>query len=129
LTRAPREVILEGMSRIALFILIVALALLAAPVAGGGSYIYWWQHNMPTSTFGHDPNYHNHNYNELYFGPNAGWWARLWELTPAGYTHFVQWCNGNCFYAHPPYYYTSSYCANRDPYGTTHFVYDCKDQW
>ncbi len=69
----------------------------------------------------------NHTYNELYFGANAGWKSEVWEVTPAGYRHFDKWCAGNCFNAHPGYYYTYSYCANRD--GSTHFVYECKDQW
>ena len=69
----------------------------------------------------------NHTYNEHYFGPNAGWRSEVWEVTPAGYRHFDRWCVGNCFNAHPPYYYTKSYCANRD--GGTHFVYDCSNEW
>ena len=66
-------------------------------------------------------------YNELYFGPNAGWQSQVWEVTPAGYRHFDKRCTGNCFNAHPAYYYTYSYCSNRD--GSTHFVYDCMDKW
>jgi ABC-type sugar transport system permease subunit len=109
--------------------LVLLLALTLAPTAGAAAYNYWWQRNMPTSQVGHDGFAHNHNYNELYFGPNAGWRSQLWEVTPAGYTHFVKNCSGNCFFAHPAYYYATVYCANRDPYGQTHFVYQCQDQW
>lgn len=107
---------------------IAALALTLASAAGAASYIYWWQRNMTPSDRGADSvTARNHIYNELYFGPNAGWRSEVWEVTPAGYRHFDKWCAGNCFNAHPGYYYTYSYCANRD--GSTHFVYDCRDQW
>lgn len=125
-----RGSILDGMKRLALLLaLVLTVSLVFVSVASAGKYIYWWQRNMSTSQYGYDLNYHNHNYNELYFGPNAGWNSRLWEVTPAGYTHFVKNCSGNCYFAHPPYYYTGSYCANRDPYGQTHFVYQCLDEW
>jgi hypothetical protein len=107
----------------------VVLALTLVPTAGAGAYIYWWQRNMPANVPGYDRMAHNHTYNELYFGPNAGWRSQVWEVTPAGYRHFVKWCTGNCFNAHPGYYYTYAYCANRDYYGRTHFVYDCMDRW
>jgi hypothetical protein len=130
LTRFPRAVIVDGMNRIPLLLaLAVLLALSSAPSAGAEAYNYWWQRNMPTSQVGHDIFAHNHNYNELYFGPNAGWRSQLWEVTPAGWTHFVKNCTGNCYFAHPPYYYATVYCANRDPNGQTHFVYQCQDQW
>jgi hypothetical protein len=51
----------------------------------------------------------------------------VWEVTPAGFRHFDKSCVGNCFNAHPGYYFTYSYCANRD--GRTHFVRQCLDQW
>jgi hypothetical protein len=118
------------MKRLAFLLALAAtVALVLASVANAEKYIYWWQHNMSTSQYGYDRSYHNHNYNELFFGPNAGWNSRLWEATPAGYTHFAKNCYGNCFFAHPPYYYTASFCANRDPNGTSHFVSDCMDQW
>jgi hypothetical protein len=108
---------------------VAALALTLVPTAGAGAYIYWWQRNMPANVPGYDRMTHNHTYNELYFGPNAGWKSELWEVTPAGYRHFDKNCVGNCFNAHPGYYYTDVYCANRDYYGTTHFVYECMDRW
>src|SRR5262245_31076260 len=121
---------LADMKRILLLLTIVAmLALGLAASAAAESQSYWWQRNMPVSTYGQDPFAHNHTYNELYFGPNAGWKAELWEVTPAGYRHFVKSCTGNCFFSHPGYYFTKSFCANRDPYGTTHFVNDCMDRW
>jgi hypothetical protein len=105
-----------------------AVALGFVPNAGAGAWIYWWQRNMPPN----DPAFsrttaHNHTYNELYFGPNAGWRSEVWEVTPAGYRHFDKNCVGNCFNAHPGYYYDYPYCANRD--GSTHFVYDCMARW
>ena len=106
---------------------VVLLSLTFAATAGAQYYIYWWQQNMPPNGLGADRQAHNHIYNELYFGPNAGWRSEVWEVTPAGYRHFDKWCVGNCFNAHPGYYYTYSFCSNRD--GGTHFVYDCKDQW
>jgi hypothetical protein len=118
------------MKRLTLLLgLAATLALVIASVANAEKQIYWWQRNMSTSQHGYDLSYHNHNYNELYFGANAGWSSKVWEVTPAGYVHFVKYCSGNCFFAHPAYYYTGSYCANRDPNGTSHFVYDCMDQW
>jgi hypothetical protein len=130
LTEFSRAVILVRMKRLVLFLmLVVTLALGVAPVAAAEKYNYWWQRNMAANQAAHDPFAHNHTYNELYFGANAGWRSQLWEVTPAGYTHFVKNCSGNCYFAHPPYYYASSYCANRDPYGQTHFVYQCQDQW
>jgi hypothetical protein len=118
------------MKRLALFLALAAtVALGIVSVADAEKYNYWWQRNMAANQSARDPFPHNHNYNELYFGPNAGWYSRLWEVTPAGYTHFVRNCSGNCFFAHPAYYYTYSYCSNRDPYGQAHFVYQCQDQW
>jgi hypothetical protein len=108
---------------------VAAVALAVVPAAGASSHIYWWQSNMPANGQGYDLTYHNHTYNELYFGPNAGWRSELWERTPAGYRHFDKWCSGNCYFAHPGYYYTGSYCSNRDTYGQTHFVYDCMNEW
>lgn len=106
------------------------VALMIVPTAGAGSYIYWWQRNMPANVPAYDRvAAHNHTYNELYFGPNAGWRSQLWEVTPAGYRHFDRWCSGNCFFSHPGWYYTYSYCANRDIYGRAHFVYRCMDAW
>jgi hypothetical protein len=108
--------------------MVVLLALTFASTAGAQYYIYWWQQNMAPNAQGYDRSTaHNHIYNELYFGANAGWRSEVWEVTPAGYRHFDKWCVGNCFNAHPGYYYTYSFCSNRD--GSTHFVYDCKDQW
>jgi hypothetical protein len=110
--------------------LVATLALTLVPTAGAGSYIYWWQRNMAANVPAYDRvAAHNHTYNELYFGPNAGWASQVWEVTPAGYRHFDKRCVGNCFNAHPGYYYTYSYCANRDWYNQTHFVYDCMDRW
>ena len=107
---------------------VVLLSLTFAATAGAQYYIYWWQQNMPPNGLGADrQTAHNHIYNELYFGPNAGWRSEVWEVTPAGYRHFDKWCVGNCFNAHPGYYYTYSFCSNRD--SGTHFVYNCKDQW
>jgi hypothetical protein len=107
---------------------IVATALMLVPAASGSSLIYWWQRNMAPDQVGFDRfTAHNHNYNELAFGANAGWWSEVWEVTPAGYRHFDRMCQGNCYNAHPPYYFTYVYCANRD--GRTHFVYDCRTEW
>jgi hypothetical protein len=118
------------MTRIAFVMtLVAALTLAFVPSAGAGKYLYWWQRNMPANVPARDGTPHNHTYNELYFGPNAGWRSEVWEVTPAGYRHFDKWCVGNCFNAHPGYYYDHSYCANRDVYGQTHFVYDCMDEW
>jgi len=112
-----------------LVLLCIAVALGVASSATAGSNIYWWQSNMPANSPGYDRQTHNHTYNELYFGWNAGWRSELWEVTPAGYTHFVRNCTGNCFFSHPGYYYDDVYCANRDSYGSTHFVNDCMDRW
>jgi hypothetical protein len=121
---------LARMKRILLLLTLVAtLGLGVASPAGAESMTYWWQQNMSVSRYGVDPFSHNHTYNELYFGPNAGWKAELWEVTPAGYRHFVKSCTGNCFFSHPGYYFTKSLCANRDPNGSTHFVNDCMDRW
>jgi hypothetical protein len=107
---------------------LVVVALSLAPTASAMSQIYWWQQNMSPGELGFDRRgAYNHNYNELYFGPGAGWRSEVWEVTPAGYRHFDRWCSGNCFNAHPPYYYTYVYCANRDGY--THFVNDCSSSW
>ena len=114
--------------RAAVVAVVAGLALALVPVAGATSYIYWWQRNMAPNGMGYDRmTAHNHSYNELYFGPNAGWSSEVWEVTPAGYRHFDKRCSGNCFNAHPRYYLTYAYCSNRD--GSTHFVYDCMDQW
>ncbi|HEX9598057.1 MAG TPA: hypothetical protein VF963_01670 [Gaiellaceae bacterium] len=108
--------------------MVVLLSLTFVSTAGAEYYIYWWQQNMAPNAQGYDRlTAHNHIYNELYFGPNAGWRSEVWEVTPAGYRHFDKWCVGNCFNAHPGYYYTYSFCSNRD--GGTHFVYQCRDQW
>jgi len=108
--------------------LAVALALTLIPTAGAWSTrIYWWQRNMAPNSPAADWSAHNHTYNELYFGPNAGWASQVWEVTPAGYRHFDKRCVGNCFNRHPGYYYTYSFCANRD--GSSHFVYNCMDEW
>jgi hypothetical protein len=107
---------------------VAAFALVLVPQASAGSQIYWWQQNMSPSQIGYDRRYAaNHNYNELFFGPNAGWWGEVWEVTPAGARHYDRTCQGNCFNAHPATYYTYVYCANRD--GRTHFVYDCSSSW
>ena len=109
-------------------IFVAALALAFVPTAGASAYIYWWQRNMVPNVPGYDrTTAHNHTYNELYFGPNAGWKSEVWEVTPSGQRHFDKWCVGNCFNAHPGYYYDYSYCANRD--GGVHFVNDCMDEW
>ena len=109
--------------------LAVALTALAlASTAGATSQTYWWQQNMSPGEIGFDRRAaHNHNYNELYFGPYAGYRSEVWEVTPGGARHFDKWCWGNCFNSHPPYYYTYVYCANRD--GVTHFVSDCFSAW
>ena len=107
---------------------IVCLALATAPTAGAAAYIYWWQRNMPPNATGYDRTAaHNHTYNELYFGPNAGWSSEVWEVTPAGSRHYDKRCSGNCFNSHPGTYFTYAYCSNRD--GGTHFVNRCMDQW
>jgi len=107
---------------------VAAFALTLVPAAGAESQIYWWQHNMAPGEQGFSrTTAHNHTYNELYFGPNAGWRSEVWEVTPAGYRHFDKYCVGNCFNSHPGYYYDYPYCANRD--GSTHFVNDCMDRW
>ena len=116
------------MHRIALISAILCAAIFV-PTATGSAYAYWYQQNMPANAQGSDFNAHNHRYNELYFGPNAGWRGEVWERTPAGYRHFDKWCYGNCFFAHPAYYYDYAFCSNRDTYGQTHFVYDCMDEW
>ena len=114
--------------RVITAILIAVMALALAPSAGAEAWIYWWQRNMSPSEQGFDTQTaHNHYYNELYFGPNAGWRSEVWEVTPAGYRHFDKNCSGNCFNAHPAYYYTYVFCANRE--GRTHFVYDCMTKW
>ena len=106
----------------------VLFALSLVPTAGAGAYIYWWQRNMAPGDLGYDRTApHNRVYNELYFGPNAGWISQVWEVTPAGYRHFDKRCVGNCFNAHPGYYSTYAYCANRD--GRVHFVHDCMSRW
>lgn len=121
---------LADMKRLLLLLTVVAmLALGLASSAVAESHIYWWQRNMPVGVYGQDGMAHNHTYNELYFGPNAGWKAQLWEVTPAGYRHFDRSCTGNCYFSHPGYYFTASFCANRDPYGSTHFVNDCMNRW
>jgi hypothetical protein len=108
----------------------VGVAAYAAPSASAGAHVYWWQSNMPANSPVRDAwGPHNHTYNELYFGPNAGWRSEVWELTPAGYRHFDKWCYGNCFNAHPGYYYDYAFCANRDVNGQTHFVTECYDEW
>jgi hypothetical protein len=125
-----RAVILVRMKRIALLlILAMAVALAAASTANAEKYLYWYQRNMAAGQASRGIGPHNHNYNEMYFGPNAGWFAKLWELTPAGAVHFVRNCNGNCFYAHPATYYARTWCSNQDPNGSTHFVSDCMEQW
>jgi hypothetical protein len=113
--------------RLVVTIVAAALALSLVPSAGAGAYIYWWQRNMAPNSPGYDYQAHNHTYNEMYFGPNAGWRSEIWERTPAGYRHFVKQCYGNCFFYHPGYYYTYAFCANRDY--STHFVYDCMNRW
>jgi hypothetical protein len=108
--------------------IVAAFALALVPTAAASAHIYWWQQNMWPNNPAYDRmTAHNHTYNELYFGPNAGWRSEVWEVTPAGYRHFDKWCYGNCFFAHPGYYYDYSYCANRD--GSVHFVNDCMDEW
>jgi hypothetical protein len=110
----------------ALAVILVALAL--APTAGAWAQIYWWQQNMYPGQIGRDAAMaHNHTYNELYFGPSAYYRSQIWEMTPAGYKHFEKWCYGNCFHAHPGYYFDYAYCANRD--GVAHFVNRCMDEW
>jgi hypothetical protein len=123
------QVQLKLQRRCALAATFAILATLAfVPTAGASAYIYWWQRNMAPGQMGYDrTTAHNHTYNELYFGPNAGWRSEVWEVTPAGYRHFDKWCTGNCFNAHPGYYYDYAYCSNRDD--GTHFVYECKDEW
>jgi hypothetical protein len=116
---------LGGRAIVALAVLAVCLTL--APAAGAQAQIYWWNMNMPADKVAYWPYPANHNYNELAFGFNAGWRSEVWEVTPAGYRHFDKWCVGNCFNAHPPYYYTKTYCSNRD--GREHFVYDCKGEF
>jgi hypothetical protein len=106
-----------------------ALGLSLIPAAGAGAYIYWWQQNMPANSPARSVFPHNHVYNELYFGPSAGWRGQVWEVTPAGYRHFERWCSGNCFNSHPGWFYTNTFCANRDPYGQPHFVNDCMGRW
>ncbi len=121
---------LRRRGRIWTVLLTIVLALSLAPAAGATRLIYWWQHNMPVNSPAYDRSaYRNHIYNELYFGYGAGWRGEVWEVTPAGYRHYDKWCQGNCFNAHPGTYSTYAYCANRDGYGTTHFVYDCQDEW
>jgi hypothetical protein len=69
--------------------MVVLFALTFASTAGAEYHIYWWQQNMAPNAQGYDRmTAHNHIYNELYFGPNAGWWSEVWEVTPAGYRHF-----------------------------------------
>ncbi len=109
-------------------ILAACFALMLVPTASAQTQIYVWQQNLPPNGVGRDyAGAHNHFYNELYFGPNAGWRSEVWEVTPAGYRHFDKNCVGNCFNSHPAYYFATAYCANRD--GGSHFVYQCLDRW
>ena len=76
--------------RWAVVAVIAAFALTLASAAGAESYNYWWQRNMTPSDRGTDSlTARNHIYNELYFGPNAGWRSEVWEVTPAGYRHLL----------------------------------------
>jgi hypothetical protein len=108
---------------------LVAVALVLVPTAGASAHIYWWQQNMAPNQVVSDYAFgaHNRTYNELYFGPSAPYRSEIWEVTPAGYRHFDKWCYGNCFHAHPGYYYDYPYCSNRD--GATHFVNRCMSEW
>jgi hypothetical protein len=107
----------------------VAAALVLAATASASAHIYWWQQNMGPNQVVNDVAFgpHNRTYNELWFGPNAGWRSEIWEVTPAGYRHFDKWCQGNCFHAHPAYFYDYPYCSNRD--GSPHYVYRCMSEW
>lgn len=109
--------------------IVVFVAMAAVPAAGAfQTQVYVWQANVApnVANLGWDGP-HNHFYNELYFGPNAGWRSEVWEVTPAGYRHFDKSCVGNCFNSHPAYYYATAFCANRD--SGPHFVYECLDRW
>ena len=65
--------------RAAAVAVVAGLALGLIPTAGATSYIYWWQRNMAPNGMGYDRmTAHNHSYNELYFGPNAGWSSEVW---------------------------------------------------
>lgn len=105
------------------------IALMVVPAASAWqAQIYVWQSNLAPNVAARDyAGPHNHFYNELYFGPSAGWRSEVWEITPAGYRHFDKYCVGNCFNSHPAYYYATAYCANRD--SGSHFVNDCQDRW
>src|SRR5439155_21308329 len=70
--------------RTAAVAIVAGLALMLVPVAGATSYIYWWQRNMAPNGVGYDRmTAHNHSYNELYFGPNAGCTSKMGGVKPA----------------------------------------------
>jgi hypothetical protein len=116
----PRRVIVVGVATLAIFLCAVGAAV-------AGSRYYWWQANLGGGASVSDGVFHNHYYNEIYFGPGATYPSGVFERTQDGTKHYSQNSNGNIFYSHSNQYYDDPWCWNRD--SSSHFVTDCGAAW
>lgn len=107
---------------------VVVVALFVVPVALAGARIYWYQTNIPSHTSESDFIYHNHTYNQMYWGPGATWPGYLYMLDyQDGKVHYFHSFNGNAAYSDAGTYFNTPLCENND--GTQHFVDHCNTQW
>jgi hypothetical protein len=118
----------RGRRRVWFGLALLALVLVLVPSAWASSRLYFSQHNLGANTAVTDGVNHNHNFNILYFGPNATYPSGIYEVTAnTGETHFAKNGNGNISITHSPTYFDHPFCWNRD--FTAHFVSYCEAEW
>lgn len=106
---------------------LVLVALMVVPVALADFGRLYKNHVYePPFTALSDNVYHNHTYNDIYFGAGSSAPAVLYEVTPAGAIHFQKNGFGNISNSHPGTYYDAPFCGNNDSSG--HYV-DCFAAW
>lgn len=108
-------------------IVIAIIGLIIVPFALASSRNYWYQHNIPGNTDETDGVYHNHTYNEMYWGVGATYAGAIYQLTQGGELHYYHTFNGNYGIGDPGTYYTTPVCGNRT--SSSHFVDHCLAQW
>jgi hypothetical protein len=83
---------------------------------------------IPAHTAKSDGIYHNHIYNQLYWGTsNPQWPSLITEETPAGVLHWTKSGYGNLSRSHDATYYTRPWCNNSD--SVSHTVTYCEAEW
>jgi hypothetical protein len=109
-------------------LIVVVLSLIVVPFASAvSSRNYWYQSNLIAGGAGTDWVFHNHTYNEMYWGPGANYPGEIFQEVMSGAKHYYHSFNGNFGTTDPGAYYTAPLCGNRD--SQAHFVNHCLASW